>query len=140
MLKPFQIRDLYPSSSQAQEVSTSTGRLSESHQSYDTPSDVYPQSTSQPEGASQPRPHAIVRLSATEYDDLASKYPRARLTYIDDDDGELITVSHTMKLRIPFDSNNFSRSAPPSNFLSAWMNLSTLCPSHLWHGNVQIRH
>lgn len=129
MLKPFQISDLYASSSQAQGVPTSPGRLPEPHQSYDTPSDVDGQSRSHPVGESHPRPHGIVRLSATAYDDLASNYPRARLTYIDDDDGELITVSHIMRLPVPFDSNNSSRSAPPSNFLSAWMNLSTLHPN-----------
>lgn len=98
MLKPFQISDLYASSSQAQGVPTSPGRLPEPHQSYDPPSDVDGQSRSHPVGESHPRPHGIVRLSATAYDDLASNYPRARLTYIDDDDGELITVGSSIEL------------------------------------------
>ena len=34
----------------------------------------------------------IVQLGAAEYDSLA-KEPEARLTYVDDDDGEIITVS-----------------------------------------------
>jgi hypothetical protein len=49
----------------------------------------------QPAGELQTRPRGIVRLSAPEYDDIATNHPRARLTYIDEDDGELITVSLT---------------------------------------------
>jgi hypothetical protein len=65
MLKPFQIRDLQ---------------------------------VSQPrEQLADPRPDipAIVQISTTDYDEIASNHPRARLTYVDeDDDGdETITVS-----------------------------------------------
>ena len=40
-------------------------------------------------------PSGIVRISSADYDDIASNHPRARLTYVDeDDDGdETITVS-----------------------------------------------
>jgi hypothetical protein len=34
-----------------------------------------------------------VQLSASDYDEIALSRPRARLTYVDDDDGEIITVS-----------------------------------------------
>ena len=65
MLKPFQIRNL---------------RVSTQHQ---------------PEQLADSRPSAgVVQISATDYDDLASNHPRARLTYMDDDDDdETITVS-----------------------------------------------
>lgn len=36
---------------------------------------------------------ALVQLSTSEYDDIATNHPRARLTYLDEDDGDLITVS-----------------------------------------------
>lgn len=39
-----------------------------------------------------------VQISASDYDDLASNHPRARLTYLDDDDGDQITVGPTPKL------------------------------------------
>lgn len=49
---------------------------------------------SHPEPASPSNP-ALIRISTTDYDDIASNHPRARLTYVDeDDDGdETITVS-----------------------------------------------
>jgi hypothetical protein len=37
--------------------------------------------------------HGTVHLSAPEYDDIVTSYPRAALTYVDEDDGEMITVS-----------------------------------------------
>lgn len=45
-------------------------------------------------------PSAIrgVQISASDYDDLASNHPRARLTYLDDDDGDQITVGPTPKV------------------------------------------
>lgn len=36
---------------------------------------------------------SIVQISSTEYDEIASDHPRARLTYVDEDDHERITVS-----------------------------------------------
>ncbi|KAJ6138581.1 hypothetical protein N7471_005067 [Penicillium samsonianum] len=70
MLKPFQIRNL--------RVSTQR----------------------QPEQFSDSRtPAAVVQISATDYDDLASNHPRARLTYMDDDDDdETITVGSALEL------------------------------------------
>ncbi|OQE95456.1 hypothetical protein PENNAL_c0002G06255 [Penicillium nalgiovense] len=70
MLKPFQIRNL---------------RVSTQHQ---------------PEQLANSRPSAgVVQISATDYDDLASNHPRARLTYVDDDDDdETITVGSALEL------------------------------------------
>ncbi|KAJ5846134.1 hypothetical protein N7534_009803 [Penicillium rubens] len=70
MLKPFQIRNL---------------RVSTQHQ---------------PEQLADSRPSAgVVQISATDYDDLASNHPRARLTYMDDDDDdETITVGSALEL------------------------------------------
>ncbi|KAJ5551152.1 hypothetical protein N7535_000905 [Penicillium sp. DV-2018c] len=71
MLKPFQIRDLRVSPSQHPE------RLADSH------------STSS----------GVVQISASDYDALASNHPRARLTYVDDDDDEeTITVGSALEL------------------------------------------
>lgn len=69
MLKPFQIRNLRESSS---------GYLE----------DV----SLQP-----PSPHGVVRVSAIDYDDIVLNHPRARLTYLDEDDGDQITVRPTPK-------------------------------------------
>ncbi|RAK99866.1 RNA recognition motif domain-containing protein [Aspergillus ibericus CBS 121593] len=81
MLKPFQIRDLHgsPSHTSAAESLTSSLPL---------PSEL----------ASPRSRRGIVQLSASEYDNLASNHPRARLTYVDDDDGELITVGSSLEL------------------------------------------
>ncbi|KAJ5960560.1 uncharacterized protein N7479_007710 [Penicillium vulpinum] len=70
MLKPFQIRNL---------------RVSTQHQ---------------PDQLADSRtPSGVVQISATDYDDLASNHPRARLTYTDeDDDDETITVGSALEL------------------------------------------
>ncbi|CAG8174175.1 unnamed protein product [Penicillium salamii] len=54
---------------------------------------------SHPEPASPSNP-ALIRISTTDYDDIASNHPRARLTYVDeDDDGdETITVGSALEL------------------------------------------
>lgn len=39
------------------------------------------------------RRHGVIQLSVVDYDDLASSHPRARLTYLDDDDGDEVTVN-----------------------------------------------
>ncbi|PWY87921.1 hypothetical protein BO94DRAFT_534925 [Aspergillus sclerotioniger CBS 115572] len=82
MFKPFQIRDLHgsPSHTSAEESLTSS-----------------PKPLSR-ELASLRTRRGIVQLSASEYDNLSSKHPRARLTYVDDDDGELITVGSSLEL------------------------------------------
>ncbi|KAA8646066.1 hypothetical protein EYZ11_001933 [Aspergillus tanneri] len=85
MLKPFQIRDLHrpPSPENTNE------QLDLVHESSHT--------TSQDHRFSQRR-RGIVSLSASQYNDIASNHPRARLTYVDDDDGELITVGSALEL------------------------------------------
>ncbi|KAJ5773585.1 hypothetical protein N7457_008481 [Penicillium paradoxum] len=73
MLKPFQIRDLRVSQEQAE----------------------------QPEQPADPRStySGVVQISAADYDDLASNHPRARLTYVDEeDDDETITVGSALEL------------------------------------------
>ncbi|OOQ81634.1 hypothetical protein PEBR_42167 [Penicillium brasilianum] len=70
MLKPFQIRNLRESSS---------GYLE----------DVLLQ---------PPSPHGVVRVSAIDYDDIVLNHPRARLTYLDEDDGDQITVGSSFEL------------------------------------------
>ncbi|KAJ5211835.1 uncharacterized protein N7498_003481 [Penicillium cinerascens] len=69
MLKPFQIRDLHVSPSSGHEVNSDP-----------------------------PVSQGVVQISATDYDDIASNYPRARLTYMDYDDGDQITVGSSLEL------------------------------------------
>ncbi|PYH41902.1 uncharacterized protein BP01DRAFT_304575 [Aspergillus saccharolyticus JOP 1030-1] len=76
MLKPFQIRDLHRSPS-----------LSSSDETSDLDHPLSPT-----------RRTGIVQLSASQYDSLSSTHPRARLTYNDEDDGELITVGSSFEL------------------------------------------
>jgi hypothetical protein len=75
MLKPFQIRDLHGSPTQGDAYNSL---------------DCLPQGD---HGHSTSRRSGIVQLSASDYDEIALSRPRARLTYVDDDDGEIITVS-----------------------------------------------
>jgi hypothetical protein len=77
MLKPFQIRDLHGSPTQ-EDAYNSLGCLPRGHHGHNTS-----------------RRSGIVQLSASDYDEIALSHPRARLTYADDDDGEIITVSAT---------------------------------------------
>lgn len=49
-----------------------------------------------------PVSQGVVQISATDYDDIASNYPRARLTYMDYDDGDQITVSIYPKYSLVF--------------------------------------
>ncbi|KAE8380041.1 hypothetical protein BDV26DRAFT_150390 [Aspergillus bertholletiae] len=82
MLKPFQIRDLHRSSSQdSLATSQSLGHT------------VVEDCSTLPN-----RHQGIVRLSATDYDEITANHPRARLTYVDDDDEELITVGSSLEL------------------------------------------
>lgn len=55
----------------------------------------------------------IVQLGAAEYDSLA-KEPEARLTYVDDDDGEIITVGTSLELQ-----ERLSEPAPSSRY--SWL-------------------
>ncbi|OJJ99260.1 hypothetical protein ASPACDRAFT_79169 [Aspergillus aculeatus ATCC 16872] len=76
MLKPFQIRDLHRS-----------------------PSSSFPNEAADLDRPLSPtRRRGIVQLSASQYDNLSSSHPRARLTYLDEDDGELITVGSSLEL------------------------------------------
>ncbi|KAI9929214.1 hypothetical protein ASPWEDRAFT_354198 [Aspergillus wentii DTO 134E9] len=68
MMNPFQIRDLHGSPSRTAESSESRRR------------------------------DGVVQVSASQYEEIASNHPRARLTYADDDDGELITVGSSLEL------------------------------------------
>lgn len=70
-------------------------------------------------GELRTRPHGIVRLTGPEYDDIASNHPRARLTYIDDDDGELITVSLLPQIVYMFRLTACSRSGHLLSFHNA---------------------
>ncbi|PYI19742.1 hypothetical protein BO99DRAFT_332624 [Aspergillus violaceofuscus CBS 115571] len=94
MLKPFQIRDLHQSSS-----SSSPNEAAD----LDRP-------------LSPTRRRGIVQLSASQYDNLSSSHPRARLTYLDEDDGELITVGSSLelsqRLEEPVDAELDSITAP----------------------------
>lgn len=77
MLKPFQIRDLH---------------------SYPVEENLYDSSTESVISGSNAddkrhNRHGIIHLSAPEYDEIALNHPSAMLTYLDDDDGDIITVS-----------------------------------------------
>jgi hypothetical protein len=77
MLKPFQIRDLH---------------------SYPVEDNLYDSSTESVISGSNAddkryKRHGIIHLSAPEYDEIALNHPNAMLTYLDDDDGDIITVS-----------------------------------------------
>lgn len=79
MLKPFQIRDLH--GPQLQESTTGSNNSSQT-------------AVDRQALPSQSRHrHGTVQLSTSDYDEITSTHPRARLTYVDDDDGEVITVS-----------------------------------------------
>jgi hypothetical protein len=84
MLRPFRIRDLHQESVR--------------QNLYDAETETTVSGVQHPamEG-SLSRPvisrHGTVHLSAPEYDDIVISHPRAALTYMDDDDGEMITVS-----------------------------------------------
>ncbi|KAE8417134.1 hypothetical protein BDV36DRAFT_257927 [Aspergillus pseudocaelatus] len=82
MLKPFQIRDLHRSSSQ--------DNLAASHN--------LDHAVVEDRSTLQSCHQGIVRLSATDYDEITVNHPRARLTYVDEDDDELITVGSSLEL------------------------------------------
>ncbi|KAG2024902.1 hypothetical protein GB937_003602 [Aspergillus fischeri] len=104
MLKPFQIRDLHGSPTQEDAYNSL---------------DCLPQ---RDHGHSTCRRSGIVQLSASDYDEIALSHPRARLTYVDDDDGETITVGSSLELSqrldepiydMPIQSNPTQDSAIP---------------------------
>lgn len=55
---------------------------------------------SPPEPPTAPPNPALVHISATDYDEIATNHPRARLTYLDeeDDDGEETITVRTLHL------------------------------------------
>lgn len=67
---------------------------------------------SEQELADSRSPSGVVQISSTDYDDLATTHPRARLTYIDEDedDDETITVSPRHKAGYRVTSNLIIRS------------------------------
>lgn len=90
MFKPFQIRDLHVP--QRQENSTgSTLSADNLRQAATIDHDI--ENKSRVQSKRSEHSPGTVKLSSSEYDEIASTHPRARLTYVDDDDGEVITVS-----------------------------------------------
>lgn len=82
MLNAFQIRDLHRSQTQ-ENLSGSAISVG----------DGLAPSTTDHNDENQINRHGTVQISSSDYDEIASTHPRARLTYVDDDDGEVITVS-----------------------------------------------
>ncbi|KAL2860758.1 uncharacterized protein BJX67DRAFT_327543 [Aspergillus lucknowensis] len=83
MLKPFLIRDLHDDPLQQNIVE-------------DSESDLY--NATDIISIGPHRQHGLVQLSAADYDEIAFLHPQARLTYLDDDDGEMITVGSALEL------------------------------------------
>lgn len=77
VLKPFQIRNLhvYPAEENLYDSCTESVI------------------SSSPADEIQTKRSYTIHLSAGEYDKIISDHPNGTLTYIDDDDGDLITVS-----------------------------------------------
>lgn len=80
MLKPFQIRDLHGPRPQGDSTESTK----------DSAQTVIDHQTRPSQSKNR---HGTMQLSSSDYDVIASTHPRARLTYPDDDDGEVITVS-----------------------------------------------
>lgn len=77
VLKPFQIRNLHAYPAEANLYDSSTESVL----------------SSSPADETQTKPSGLIQLSAGEYDKIIGDHPNGTLTYIDDDDGDLITVS-----------------------------------------------
>ncbi|KAL4897806.1 hypothetical protein BDV59DRAFT_49943 [Aspergillus ambiguus] len=58
----------------------------------------------------------IIQISSSDYDSLATDHPRARLTYMDDDDGEIITVGSSFELSQRLEEPVPLASLPTSNY------------------------
>ncbi|KAL2014110.1 hypothetical protein VTN00DRAFT_1635 [Thermoascus crustaceus] len=96
MLKPFQIRDLH-SPPPEKNASDSVSASNASSEPQALPTAIYDcDRVKSPVHSS--RRHGIVQLSAPQYDEIVSSHPRARLMYMDDDDGEIITVGSSIEL------------------------------------------
>ncbi|KAL3462984.1 hypothetical protein BJX64DRAFT_131586 [Aspergillus heterothallicus] len=83
MLNPFLIRDLHDDPQQQDIVD-------------DTASDIY--NATDIISIGPHRRHGLVQLSVADYDEIAYIHPQARLTYLDEDDGEMITVGSALEL------------------------------------------
>ena len=84
MLNPFQVRGLHgsPSLRETGEPAASSEHIGSGDDHPIVEDRLAPQNRV-----------GLVQLSTSEYDDIATNHPRARLTYLDEDDGDLITVS-----------------------------------------------
>ncbi|KAL4956476.1 hypothetical protein BDW69DRAFT_158584 [Aspergillus filifer] len=82
MLKPFLIRDLYEDS-QLHDIIE------------DTASDLY---NATDVSVGPQRRHGLVQVAAADYDEIAYTNPQARLTYLDEDDGDIITIGSSLEL------------------------------------------
>ncbi|KAL4962389.1 uncharacterized protein BDV14DRAFT_107573 [Aspergillus stella-maris] len=82
MLRPFLIRDLHED--------TQLHDIIE-----DTASDLY---NATDVSVGPQRRHGLVQLAASDYDEIAYTNPQARLTYLDEDDGDLITIGSSFEL------------------------------------------
>ncbi|KAL4942264.1 hypothetical protein BDV06DRAFT_192635 [Aspergillus oleicola] len=82
MLRPFLIRDLHEDP-QLHDIIE------------DTASDLY-KATDVSVGPQ--RRQGLVQLAAADYDEIAYSHPQARLTYLDEDDGDIITIGSSLEL------------------------------------------
>ncbi|PLN80475.1 hypothetical protein BDW42DRAFT_170927 [Aspergillus taichungensis] len=89
MLNPFRIRGLHgsPSSQETGEPAASREHIGSGDDHLIVEDRVAPRNRA-----------GLVQLSTSEYDDIATNHPRARLTYLDEDDGDLITVGSSLEL------------------------------------------
>lgn len=111
MLKPFQVKDLHRSELQ-QNSAEPTASLK--RPSIDDGSDEYQTNIQSQPSHSRCR-NGTVQLSSSDYDEIATTHPRARLTYVDDEDGEVITVSQFSWIRLSL-ADYTLRLDLPSNF------------------------
>ncbi|KAL6240078.1 hypothetical protein BDW75DRAFT_226760 [Aspergillus navahoensis] len=82
MLKPFLIKDLHEDPAPQDIIE-------------DTASDLY---NATDVSVGPQRRHGLVQIAAADYDEIAYIHPQARLSYIDDDDGDIITVGSSLEL------------------------------------------
>ncbi|EED20295.1 RNA binding protein, putative [Talaromyces stipitatus ATCC 10500] len=82
VLKPFQIRNLHFYPAEENLYDSSTESIVSNSPADDT----------------QARPSSLIHLSAGEYDKIINDHPNGTLTYIDDDDGDIITVGSSFEL------------------------------------------
>ncbi|KAK2763755.1 hypothetical protein FQN54_009372 [Arachnomyces sp. PD_36] len=133
MLKPFQIRDLYDPSVQpdsALPIDSNQGSISsesnhtsgwdklESQASNDYTTQG-PQGLNASNNSLGESGRGIIQISAHEYDETVARHPQNSLMYMDDDDGETVTVGSSFELaqRLdePIDSSASLSSLPGSH-------------------------